>query len=118
MGVLAGERKALAHLVADPSLEAPRATPPADGGSADAGLSGDLFAGEHAGGYHVASVPALRGCHTQATSLDDLLATTGAARTVIHPSVLSALGVSYDTAGIGVEPRAPPPPQGNPARQP
>jgi predicted RNase H-like HicB family nuclease len=25
-------------------------------------------------GYHVASVPALRGCHTQATSLDELMA--------------------------------------------
>ena len=27
-----------------------------------------------ADGYYVASVPALRGCHTQATSLDDLMA--------------------------------------------
>ena len=26
-----------------------------------------------ADGYYVASVPALRGCHTQATSLDDLM---------------------------------------------
>jgi hypothetical protein len=25
-------------------------------------------------GYYVASVPALRGCHTQATSLDELIA--------------------------------------------
>lgn len=25
-------------------------------------------------GYYVASVPALRGCHTQATSLDELMA--------------------------------------------
>ena len=27
-----------------------------------------------AGGYYVASVPALRGCHTQARSLDELMA--------------------------------------------
>ena len=27
-----------------------------------------------ADGYYVASAPALRGCHTQATSLDDLMA--------------------------------------------
>ena len=27
-----------------------------------------------ADGFYVASVPALRGCHTQATSLDDLMA--------------------------------------------
>lgn len=26
-----------------------------------------------AAGYYVASVPALRGCHTQATSLDELM---------------------------------------------
>ena len=30
-------------------------------------------------GYYVASVPALRGCHTQATSLDELMASTALA---------------------------------------
>ena len=40
----------LAHLVADPCLEAPLATPPADGRSTDAELGSDLFAGQHATG--------------------------------------------------------------------
>lgn len=32
----------------------------------------DVTVGRDADGYYVASVPALRGCHTQARSLDEL----------------------------------------------
>ena len=48
--LLLGSVQPLAHLVADPRLEASLATPPPDGGPTDAELSGDLRAGEHAGG--------------------------------------------------------------------
>jgi predicted RNase H-like HicB family nuclease len=33
----------------------------------------DVVVERDAGGYYVASVPALRGCHTQAKSLDELM---------------------------------------------
>jgi len=33
----------------------------------------DVVVGRDEGGYYVASVPALRGCHTQAKSLDELM---------------------------------------------
>ena len=33
----------------------------------------DVIIERDAEGYYVASVPALRGCHTQATSLDELM---------------------------------------------
>ena len=33
----------------------------------------DVIVERDADGYYVASVPALRGCHTQARSLDDLM---------------------------------------------
>jgi predicted RNase H-like HicB family nuclease len=33
----------------------------------------DVIVERDAGGYYVASVPALRGCHTQARSLDELM---------------------------------------------
>ncbi len=34
----------------------------------------DVVVERDEGGYYVASVPALRGCHTQAKSLDELMA--------------------------------------------
>src|SRR3990170_4377258 len=48
--VLLGSIQPLAHLVADPRLEASLVTPPADGRPPDAELGGDLRAGQHAGG--------------------------------------------------------------------
>jgi len=44
-------------------------------------------------GYYVASVPALRGCHTQATSLDELMV-----------RVREAIDLCLEVQGDGVEP--------------
>ena len=44
-------------------------------------------------GYYVASVPALRGCHTQATSLDELMA-----------RVREAIELCLEAQGENVEP--------------
>src|SRR4029077_8218873 len=44
-------------------------------------------------GYYVASVPALRGCHTQATSLDELMV-----------RVREAVELCLEVQGEGVEP--------------
>lgn len=44
-------------------------------------------------GYYVASVPPLRGCHTQATSLDELMA-----------RVREAIDLCLETQGDVVEP--------------
>jgi predicted RNase H-like HicB family nuclease len=46
-------------------------------------------------GYYVASVPALRGCHTQARSLDDLM-----------ERVKEAIELCLEVAGEEVEPLA------------
>jgi predicted RNase H-like HicB family nuclease len=46
-----------------------------------------------AAGYYVASVPALRGCHTQAKSLDDLMA-----------RVREAVDLCLEVQGDAVEP--------------
>src|SRR5712692_3434888 len=48
--LLLGSVQPLAHLVADPSVEAPRSTPAPEGCPADAELGGDLLAGQHASG--------------------------------------------------------------------
>jgi hypothetical protein len=38
-------------------------------------------------GYYVASVPALRGCHTQAKSVDDLIPPHPRGRRVVHATM-------------------------------
>jgi predicted RNase H-like HicB family nuclease len=47
-------------------------------------------------GYYVASIPALRGCHTQAMSLDDLMA-----------RVREAVELCLEVQGEDVEPPSP-----------